>query len=71
MPTKAESLGITPPNLSDVEMTGERANAQIASRQLTAKVAAQEQYRKERAAYEHARDEALWKRIEARRSMAI
>jgi hypothetical protein len=70
-PTKADALGIKPPALTPEQREGNHVEAVIASQKRAEKMSAYEVYRAEREAYEKTRDEALWRKIEARRRAAL
>jgi hypothetical protein len=66
-PSVADALGLKPPPLSAQQKAGLSAEAALAKQRFEASVAAHEKYKKERADYEAARDDQIWKRVLARR----
>jgi hypothetical protein len=70
-PSRAESLGINPPPLTDKQRYGIGVEAAIASGRAEARFAAMAKYNDEKVAYEQARDDAIMKKINARRSVTI
>jgi hypothetical protein len=67
-PTKAEAIGLSPPPLSPEQKAGQRANAFVVAQQQADKLAALEQFKRERAEYEKAREDAIWARVQARQA---
>jgi len=67
----AEALGIKPPALSPEQKAGARVEAAIAGQRFAERLEAQERFNRERADYERERDEAIWKRVEARRKATV
>lgn len=70
-PNKADAFGIKPPALTPAQREGNHVEAVLAGQRLSERLSAYEVYRAEREAYEKTRDEALWKKIEARRRAAL
>jgi hypothetical protein len=71
LPSKAEAYGIGPPALSQEQRAGAAAEGALAASRFQAKAATHENYLREKAEYEKARDDLIWKRVQARRSAAV
>jgi hypothetical protein len=71
MPSKAQAIGLKPPSLTPEQIAGQRVESLIVSQQTAEKVKALEKFKAEKAAFEKARDDALWAKIDARRRAAI
>jgi hypothetical protein len=70
-PSKADVLGIKPPALSDEQKAGLAVEAAIGADRLEAKLAAHEKYAKEKAEYERQRDDAIWQKVQSRRTASL
>jgi hypothetical protein len=69
--SKADALGISPPQLTPDQKEGYRALATLARQDYQEKTEAHAKYQRERAEYERAADDAAWQRILRRRRAAL
>ena len=71
LPSKAAAMGIPEPPLTREQRAGHAAEATLAKQKWQQKIAAHENYLAEKAKYEKERDEAIWARVQARRSASL
>ncbi|MFI4977728.1 MAG: hypothetical protein ACHQC8_03485 [Solirubrobacterales bacterium] len=65
----AEAHGLKPPALTAAQRAGQNAIAAVAADRFDRDILGQEKYRQEKADYEKQRDDALWQKIQARRTI--
>jgi hypothetical protein len=70
-PSRAEAAGINPPPLNEKQKQGLAVEAALAAGRVDAQFELQARYETEKAEYEKARDDAVMKRVEARRNVKL